>query len=662
MDNPLAALRLLVLLVLAGPLLAAVAVCLLGRVGPRAVRRAAAGFALFHLCVTAIVAFFAADMIRDRAHLWSDFFRPVLVPGDAGLGASPMGSQHDTTWSLLEIGAPTSALPPADIQFFIGLDGLNVGLVLLTSLMTLIAVWLSWDAVTERVAAYFAWLFVLETGVIGAFLSFDAILFYAFFELTLIPAFFLIGRWGGGSGRRDAARTFFLYTLLGSLLTLVGLIGVVLTNPTPYSVIRENGKVMIAYEGFKPDAAGREWEAKPGPYTFSIPRLMRNVQSWTVTHERHVARAKFRLRVEERRLAGARDSANAATNDPALQRAVSEAAAAVESAGQALRAAEAARDRRMGIEALFFFLLMAGFAVKTPIFPFHTWLPAAYAEAPIAVTMYLSALLAKLGTFGMLRVVVPLTPDAAFQYGLPVFGFLGAVGIVYGALCAYAQRDAKLLVAYSSVSHLGLLVLGLFALNREGMTGAVLHMINHGLTVGAMFGLLGFLSIRYRTLDMNQYGGLIARYPGYAVLFFVVALAGIGLPGLNNFVSEMMLIAGLFDPVHTEGIGYGMPAAAAFGVFLSAWYVITMLRRLFFGPLHEPPTADGEPKGLTARESLAFGIPAVLCIVLGVLPQPALTVIRDGVEPIVSCVSAARERATGKPLDEPNKVDLAMNR
>ncbi len=190
---------------------------------------------------------------------------------------------------------------------------------------------------------------------------------------------------------------------------------------------------------------------------------------------------------------------------------------------------------------------MAGFMVKVPIWPFHTWLPAAYGESPVGVTILLSALLAKLGTFGILRFVLPLTPDAAVMYGLPVIGSLAAFGIVYAALCAYDQKDIKLMIAYSSVSHLGFLVLGIFAFNAEGLSGAVLHMVNHGLSTGALFALLAFLIDRYRTTQVSQFGGLMGRFPNFALLTFVICLASIGLPGLNNFVSEMLMLAGLFD-------------------------------------------------------------------------------------------------------------------
>ncbi|MGL6094827.1 MAG: complex I subunit 4 family protein [Fimbriiglobus sp.] len=661
MDNPLDVLRAMVLVVLAGPLVAALAVGLLGRLGTGPARRTAAGLAALHLGLTGLLAWSAASLLGERDHFTppdstaESYFKPIGVPGD--LSARSGGQSHETGWTLLSISPPIRGLPAPAVQLYLGVDGLNVWLVVLTSLMTLIAVWVSWGGITERAAGFYAWIFVLEAAVIGAFLAFDVVLFYAFFELTLIPAFFLIGHWGVGGNRRAAAAKFFLYTLFGSLFTLVGLVGIVLTNPTPYvdQHVGEPDSFDLprhrATYNARPGDNGTELEIKPGPITFSVPRLMQNVRAWADFFPRVAGKAAAAAKAAAAKRDAAKERAAAAPTDTAAKRVADQFQLEFEQAERAKTAAERDRDGHRRLQIWFFFAVMAGFAVKTPIVPFHTWLPAAYAEAPAAVTMLLSAVLAKLGTYGILRVVLPLCPDAAFEYGLPVFGFLGAAGIVYGALCAYAQRDLKLLVAYSSVSHLGLLVLGLFTLNREGLSGATLHMVNHGLSTGAMFAMLAFLVDRHRTLDMSQYGGLIGRYPAFAALFFVVALAGVGLPGLNNFVSEMLILAGLFDPIHTASMGYGLVAAAAFGVFLSAWYTMTMLRKVFFGPAAEPPTAADSPPptDLTGREALAFGVPALLCLVLGLYPQPLLDTMKPDVNVIVVCGNQARERAGYPP-------------
>ena len=640
MDHPLSMLRTLLVLALVLPAAAAASVWAVGRLGTGAARRTALYFALLHVAVIGMLTWAAADQLIWRAETFTDAisvkataFSPLAVPGDPGLSRTPEEQTHATSWTLLTVAPAHGRLPAGDVQFFLGLDGLNVWLVALTSLMTLVAVWVSWESVTERAYAFYFWLFALQTAVIGAFAAFDVILFYVFFELTLIPSFFLIGGWGVGGGRRDAARKFFLYTLVGGLVTLTGIVGVVVTNPVPVvdpttAVAPDAGPQVVNPANFTPvfiadlNPTGKQrLTVHEGPITFSIPQLMKNVTFWANERADRVARAKATL--------------EKATAPAAKDRAEKE-----------VSAAEADRDFAAKVQAWLFFAVMAGFAVKTPVVPFHTWLPAAYSAAPLAITMLLSALLAKLGTFGILRIVLPLFPDAAFLYGLPVFGLLGGIGIVYGALCAFAQKDVKLLVAYSSVSHLGLLVMGLFSLNREGLAGAALHMVNHGLSTGAMFALLAFLYDRFKTLDMTHYGGLMGRFPGFAFLVFVVSLASVGLPGLNNFVSEMLLLAGLFDPLHTKTMGFGLAATAAAGIFLSAWYTMTMLKRVFFGPELEPATADGSaPPKMTGREWLAFGIPTVFCVVLGLFPQPVLDAMKPDVNVIANAADGARARA-----------------
>ena len=645
MDSPIVILRYAVLAILFAPLLAALSIALLPGSWPR---RVAGAFALIHLLFTAAVAFLAATELTQRSDYITknagteakefSTFQPIFVPGDPGFKGDANSQTYATTWSVLSVGKAQPGVPPADVQFFIGIDGLNVWLVLLTSLMTYIAVLVSWRSITERSNGYYAWLFVLQTGLIGAFLSFDVILFYAFFELTLIPAFFLIGSWGVGGSKRDAARKFFLYTLLGSLLTLTGVIGIVVTNPTPML-----SPTTPTYGHFP--ANGEMVAPQPGPITFSIPSLMKNVNAWSNVKPTEAYRSELKLQKATATAAAAKAKAEATPNDPTLRRLADDSEAARSRAEGESTAAANDRDHYRGLQVWFFVALVAGFAVKVPLVPFHTWLPAAYAEAPMGVTLILSALMAKLGTYGLLRIVLPLAPEPSVEYGLPVLGGLGAFGIIYAAFCAYAQRDLKLLTAYSSVSHLGFLVVGLFAFNTEGITGASLHMVNHGLSTGAMFGLLGFLAVRYQTLDMNQFGGLMGRYPGFAFLLVVISLASIGLPGLNNFVSEMLMLSSVFEPSSTSSVGYWLAAAAVAGLFLSAWYTMTMLRRVLFGPLQEPTTAT-VPTGLTQRETIAFALPALLCVVLGLYPQPVIDTMKADVALVVKAGDNARTRSS----------------
>jgi NADH-quinone oxidoreductase subunit M len=583
--------RILVLLLVLLPMAAALVFPFLGRFA----RRAALYTAIAHLIAAMVVVFGMVIVLHERgsqARQGRDVnyqqFRPEFVPGDPGIpGHDVDGSTHRTRWTLLSLSdlpvydpnlQSTRYYPGPHVQFFLGVDGLNIWLVVLASVMMLPAILVSWESITERPGAFYGWLFLLQGAAIGAFLAFDVILFYAFFELTLIPSFFLIARWGQSSERRDAARKFFLYTLAGSLISLIGIIGVVVTNP----------------------------DLRTGQYTFSLPDLMYNVQE--------------RLRA------------------PFLE--------------HIFRGNPEALASRLDTQFWLFLALITGFMVKTPIWPFHTWLPSAYKEAPLGVTILLSAILAKLGVYGILRFVLTLTPDAAIAYGLPVVGSLAAFGIVYGAFCAFGQRDIKLMIAYGSISHLGFLVLGLFAFNAEGISGAVLHMVNHGLATGAMFALLAFLSDRYRTTDMRQFGGLMGRYPRFAFLAFFIGMASIGLPGLNNFVSEMMMLAGLVDARNGGAPGMGLAAVAAFGILLSAWYVLTMLQRVFFNAHKEPPQQGPLPvSDLNQHELFALGGLAAMCLFLGLFPQLLIAPMKADVTYLKSIGDLARDRVSGRIPD-----------
>jgi NADH-quinone oxidoreductase subunit M len=644
-----AAIRVLVLLLVLVPLASAALVPAFGR----AARRVALWISLVHLGLVAAVVTMAIPTLAildeqrggERGVAYFQF-QPHFVPGDPAGTRHSDGADGRTAWTLFRLSASSAApgKPTPSVQLFLGIDGLNLWLVVLAAVMLPPAILISWESVKERPGAFYGWLFLLQAGMTGAFLSFDVILFYVFFELTLIPAFFLVGRWGVGSGRRDAARKFFLYTLAGSLLTLLGVVGVALANPTP--VHPDNGMrvnyAVIGPAGSVPGRLPAEWVlAKRGPVTFSLPDLMGNVHVWADAE----AGARDCVEVSERNLATTKAQAKV---NPEQVRAAER---LLESARRAQAEAERVRAKSLTYQFWLFIALMAGFMVKVPIWPFHTWLPSAYGEAPTGVVVLLSAVMAKLGTFGILRLVLPLVPDAALAYGLPVIGSLAAFGIVYAALCAYASKDMKMVVAYSSVSHLGFLVLGLFAFNREGLTGSVLHMVNHGLSTGALFAALGFLFDRYRTTEMSKFGGLMGRFPNFAVLTFVLCLASIGLPGLNNFVSEMLMLAGLFDARNPGVPRLGLAVVAAFSIFLSAWYTLTVLRRVFFNPLKEPEPAvpESPPHDVTRREFWAFGSLAVLCLLLGLFPQPLIETMTQDVRILSNIGDAARVRAGGVP-------------
>jgi NADH-quinone oxidoreductase subunit M len=481
-------------------------------------------------------------------------FVPEFVPGSPTLDPADPNS-HYTNWNIIALG-------PGAIQFYIGLDGLSIWLIVLTAVLFLPSVLVSWVHITERANEFYAWLLLLQTTLFGVFMAFDIVLFYVFFELTLVPLFFLIGIWGGPE-RRYASRKFLVYTLSGSLITLLGVLGVVLAS------FAENNNEL----------------------TFSIPRLVEIVHT--------------RLAVQE----------------PGV------------------------RAYWANVQYWVFLALTAGFAVKVPLVPLHTWLPLAHVEAPTAGSVDLAGILLKIGAYGFLRLCVPLAPDASLAVGLPVVSILAAIGIVYGAFCAFSQDDIKKLVAYSSVSHLGIVMLGLFALNATGVSGSILQMVNHGLSTGALFLLVGMIYDRYHTRKVSDYSGMASRLPLLACFMMFIVLASIGLPGLNGFVSEVLVLMGILQMEWTEGRWPVLLAVAATTIILGAWYLLTMLRRAFFGPLKEPAHPGSEPiRDLDGREVATLAPIALLCLVLGVYPQPFLTAIRADVDTIADIAQRARER------------------
>jgi NADH-quinone oxidoreductase subunit M len=539
------------------PLAGAIVVAVLGPARKVEIRWISLATAIVTLALAIAVTIGFMSMTRQQprkvlagpAGLTLPTFEPVFVPG------STAGHRHETTWSMLELG-------PGSVQFYLGVDGLNVWMVLLTAVLMLPSVLTSWNHIHERVNEFYAWLLALQTVMMGIFLSFDIVLFYVFFELSLVPLFFLIGIWGGPE-RRYAARKFLIYTLTGSLITLLGVIGMVVAT---YS--------------------------RTGIMTFAIPRLIELVHQ------------------------------QLSILDPAE------------------------RAFWQTVEFWVFLALMAGFAVKVPLFPFHTWLPLAHVEAPTAGSVDLAGVLLKVGAYGFLRLCVPLAPDASLAWGLPVIMTLAAIGIIYGAFCAYAQDDIKRMVAYSSVSHLGMCMLGMFTLDVIGLSGALLLMINHGLSTGALFLLIGVLYDRYHTRRMSDYGGMAHVLPLFACFLVFITLTSIGLPGLNGFVSEVMVLFGVFQHQWSQGQFPGLAVVAGCSVVLGAWYLLTMLQRVLFGtvrePVHDPQARITD---LDVREWAIILPLAVLCVALGVYPQPVLRSFQPDVAVIADIADRARTRA-----------------
>lgn len=558
------------------PILAALVVRLVS--GPLT-RVVAIAFAGLHLVLTIAIVASAMELVQSDPSLSATIDRskrkaervmaPQFVPGDPLPGGK---HSYATTYDVLVFHGANENGEEVRIgaaQFFIGLDGINIWLVALASFMMLPVILYSWDSVHDRQGGYYSWLFLLQAGVIGVFLAFDILLFYVCFELTLVPLLFLIGGWGPGPNRRDAARKLFLFTLAGGLITLLGVAGIVLF------VYSQTGG-----------------PNQPRVLTFSIPQLADVVQQKLNQN-----------------------------------------------------GSEQTRELWQNAQVYLFLALAVGFAVKIPIVPLHSWLPSAYAEAPTGVTVMLSALLAKMGLFGLVRICLPLCPDATLTVGMPLLGVLGVIGIVYGALCAYAQTDMRRLVAYSSVSHLGFCVVAIVAFTPGGIAGSVLHMVNHGLSTGAMFLLVGMLIRRYGSAQIADYSGVWSRLPVLTFFTIFIALATIGLPGLNNFVSEILMLGGVFDAGSRSASPMPVTFAvlAAAGIFLSAWYTLTLVRRAYFGPERLPP-AVAPVTDLSPRERLVIAPVAVLCLLLGVMAQPVLDVMSRDTSRLAQVGDNARTR------------------
>ncbi len=445
-------------------------------------------------------------------------------------------------------------MPQAGIRFALGLDGISVWLFGLTSLLMITAIFSSWESITERPAGHYACLLALQTGLLGLFASLDVVLFYIFFEFTLIPLFFLIGIWGGPE-RRRASIYFFLYTLAGSLLTLLGVIAL----------------VAVLYQ-------------KTGVLTFSIPELTSGLAAldkvWPEWTRQDVPWS----------------------SSP---------------------------------QVLIFLLLFAGFAIKVPMFPFHTWLPLAHVEAPTAGSILLAGVLLKVGSYGMLRFNLGMTP-LGVKVLFPLLATLAVIGVIYGALTALAQTDVKKLIAYSSVSHMGFIMLGLFSMNSTGIDGATIQMINHGLTTGALFACVGIIYERYHTREMAEMSGLWDRLPLFAFFFILSSLGSAALPGLNGFVGEFPILAGAFRRSPWAAV------LASSGMILGAYYLLWMLQRVVFGPLREPHGhgSDGHDHGHASVRPVGWHEIAgltplmVLIVLIGVFPRPIFDRIRPSVATI----------------------------
>ena len=484
----------------------------------------------------ALLLFFPAS--ADRAAKWFAFAVSVLE-----LAISlPLWTRFDATSAGFQFTEKASWIPSIGISYALGIDGISLLLILLTTLLTPVSLLFSVSHVEKSARAFSIAFLVLETGMIGSLAALDLALFYVFWEVMLVPMYFIIGIWGGAR-RIYAAMKFFLFTMAGSLLMFLAIL---------YLAARHR--------------------AATGAWSFLLADLVR-------------------------------------------------------------------LDFPASTQALLFFAFALAFAIKVPVFPLHTWLPDAHTEAPTAGSIILAGVLLKLGVYGYLRFALPLFPEAALRFA-PWLGILGIIGVIYGAMVAYAQKDMKRLVAYSSVSHLGLVVVGIGAFTATSLSGSVLQMVNHGLSTGALFLLVGVLYERRHTREIEAYGGIAGVVPVTTALFLVATLSSIGLPGLNGFVGEFLVLVGTWSSPHRW-----WSVAAATGVILSAVYMLSLVQRVFWNPLvHEENRKLPE---IRKTEFVAAAVLVALMVWIGVRPNDVLSRLGPSIEAVRASVAqrTARVRA-----------------
>src|SRR4051795_4736868 len=446
-------------------------------------------------------------------------------------------------------------IPSIGAEYFVGIDGLSTLLILLTTMMGFIAILSSWTAITERVKEYYIFLLVLQSGMLGAFMALDFMLFFLFWEVMLVPMYFLIGIWGSAN-RLYSAIKFFLYTLVGSVIMLLG--------------------ILALYFAYHNDPANL------GAYTFDITRY------------RHYAFAA-------------------------------------------------------NLQWWVFLAFFCGFAVKVPMFPLHTWLPDAHTDAPTAGSVILAAVMLKMGTYGFLRFSLPILPEGTRAF-VPMMIVLSIIGIVYGALVALAQKDWKRLVAYSSVAHMAMVMLGMFALNPVGLTGAIIQQLNHGISTGGLFLLVGVVYERRHTREISEYGGLSKVMPVYAAIFLVMTMSSIGLPTLNGFIGELLILQGVFVANKVWA------AFAGSGVVLGAAYMLYLYQRTMFGKIENPK--NEKLFDLSHREFATFAPLLVLAVWMGIYPAPFLRRLETSVQQIIMRVNPqyAAKYAECNPTPTPEAV------
>ncbi len=446
----------------------------------------------------------------------------------------------------LQLVTYMSWIPQWGISYYVGVDGLSILLVLMTSFIMPSAILVSWKSIKERVKLYYAFMLLLQWAMIGVFVAQDLFLFYIFWEVTLIPMYFLIGIWGA-ENRVYAAVKFFLYTMAGSILMLLAIL-------------------FLGNEGG----------------TFAVPQLVEAVRNGTLQYA-------------------------------------------------------------PGIEMLLFVGFAIAFAIKVPVWPLHSWLPDAHVQAPTAGSVILAGILLKMGTYGFVRFNLPLFPQASVE-AAPVVALLAVIGILYGAWVSYAQDDAKKLVAYSSVSHLGFVMLGIFALTAAGIQGGILQMVNHGISTGALFILVGILYERRHTKALAAFGGIWKVLPVFGGLSLIFVLSSMGLPGLNGFVGEFTILLGAMG---SDVLSFFFTFFATLGVIMAAIYLLYLFQKIFMGPVDKPENEALKDQPLTWQEYAALIPLLILVFWIGLQPAGWFAQMSASVSQLVAQIGPYVQLAAG---------------
>ncbi len=496
---------------------------------------------LFTPLVGAFLILFLDQEDKDRIRWVGNLF------GFLGFVVSlPLVFWFDSNQGGFQFSERVEWIPSIGATYYLGIDGISLLLVMLTTLLGFLSILSSWTAIEERVKEYYAFFLVLQTGMLGVFLSLDFFLFYVFWEVMLVPMYFLIGIWGGPR-KLYAAIKFFLFTLVGSVLMLLG--------------------ILMLYFSY---------HSQFGSYTFDITQLMR-------------------------------------LNLP------------------------------LQTQIWIFLAFFVGFAIKVPMFPFHTWLPDAHVEAPTAGSVILAGVLLKMGTYGFVRFSLPLLPAASADPRIVSFMvWLSIIAIIYGALVSLMQKDWKKLVAYSSVSHLGFCTLGLFALNPNGIAGSVIQQINHGISTGALFLIVGIVYERRHTREISEFGGLSNVMPVFATIFMIITMSSIGVPALNGFIGEFTILQGAFEE------DWRWAAFAVSGIVLGAAYMLWLYQRTMFGAITNPK--NEKLLDLNWREVATLAPLVIWAFWIGLYPKPYFRVLEKPVAQIVERVRPGYYAQRGMPL------------